>query len=413
MPNTSSWPRRQHPLPRRPAPSLLGALGAGLLLALGAVSPARAVQYPMQQLPDEKLAAMGPLLRHGEVALIESLPSGRLKQVTIVSLVAAPPQVVREVLTTPEKWPDFVPNVSRSKVSRRPDGSLDYDFELSLKVLSLETDYRMTPQADGTVEVHDNDAVDRSSQLWKFIAVPGGTVMVEYSFTDIYHSNKYVKKIAEAAPMTEHGLALAAQLAYVKAMKVRAEKLAAPGSFPAFDATQKSPGFNFLLERGRVAVIRTGSDGRSSDISILDNVYAPAERVHEVIAGVSDYARFVDGVKRAEIKSSGDGIVDYELRHDLSLVHMESRFRMRRAGNAVDVIGDSGDQRGSRYRWDLTQKGDKQTLVVFRASQDLSSVSPLIFGTIFRAAPFFEPGIAVAMGLVYVVGVRGHAEGWK
>ena len=31
---------------------------------------------------------------------------------------------------------------------------------------------------------------------------------------------------------------------------------------------------------------------------------------------------------------------------------------------------------------------------------------------IFRAAPFFEPGVAVAMGLVYVVGVRGHAEGW-
>ena len=78
-----------------------------------------------------------------------------------------------------------------------------------------------------------------------------------------------------------------------------------------------------------------------------------------------------------------------------------------------DVVGDGGDQKNSRFRWDLTARGDKQTLVVYRANQDLSSASPLIFGTIFRAAPFLEPGIAVAMGLVYVVGVRGHAEGWK
>ena len=213
--------------------------------------------------------------------------------------------------------------------------------------------------------------------------------------------------------MTEHGLGLAAQLAYVSAMKSRAQRTALPGSFPAADPAARGPGFGFLLQRGRVAVIRTQPDGRLSDISILDNVYAPAEKVLAVIERVGDYPSFVEGVKRATVKAVAEGTTEYELRHDLSLVHMESRFRMRRAGSAIDVIGDSGDQRSSRFRWDVTAKGDKQALVVFRANQDLSSASPLIFGTIFRAAPFFEPGIAVALGLVYVVGVRGRAEGWK
>src|SRR5438477_9880294 len=98
------------------------------LAALTSAGAAGAAKPELQELPLDKLSQMAPLLRHGDVALLESKPNLQMKQETVISLVQAPVQVVREVVTTPEKWPEFVPSVTRAKVTRHPDGSLDYDF---------------------------------------------------------------------------------------------------------------------------------------------------------------------------------------------------------------------------------------------------------------------------------------------
>jgi len=383
------------------------------LLVVLAATPAVAVagSVPLQPLPEAKLAALAPTLRHGEVALIESEPGGRMKQVTIIALAAAPVELVRQVVSTPEKWPDFVANVSRSRVTRYPDGSLDYDFELNLSLVSLQTNYHMTPQPDGGLEVHDNDPSDHSCQLWRFYPVPGGTIIVQYGYSHLLHANKFLRNVIDAAPPSEHGLALAAQLAYVRAMKLRAERLAPPGSVSPADLSARGPGFGFLLERGRVAVVRSQPDGKLADISILDQVGAPAERVLQVIGAPGDYAGFMDGVRRSVVRSVEGTDTVYELRQDLSAVHLESRFHMRRGTGAVDVVGESGDQRALHVRWDVTARGDARSLLVYRANQDLASASPLLLGLLFRLAPFFEPGIAVAIGLIYEVGVRARAEG--
>ena len=387
------------------------AFAASLLLNLIALASASAREVPLSELPSDKLALMAPLLRHGEVALIESKSNGQMKQVTIMALVAAPPDVLRQVVTTPEKWPEFIPGLTRSNVAHHPDGSLDYDFAMDLKFTTLSTNNRMVPRPDGAIYVWDNNPNDETTMRWQFIGVAGGTVMVQYGYSDVLHANKWIQRVVKAAPLMEHGLAVAGQFAYVRAMKARAEKLAKPGSFAVADPKAAGPGFKFLLERGRVAVIRSTPAGRLADISILDSFMAAESKVEEVLLKPSEYSKFIDGVKKSyEVKRDGAAIV-YETEFDLSILTFSTRWEMRKNGNAVEAYAISGDRRGAHYRWDLTTRGAKETTVVYRSNEDLASASPLILGSVFRTVPSFEHGIAVALGLVNVVGVRGRAEG--
>jgi hypothetical protein len=230
---------------------------------------------------------------------------------------------------------------------------------------------------------------------------------------DVLHANAFVQRIVHAAPPMEHGLALAAQLAYARAMKARAEQLAAYDP-KAATGSGAGPGFKFLLERGRVAVIRSHPGGRLADISVLDTIYAPEARVEQVIAKPGDYAQFIDGVKKSYVVRRDPVETVFETEFSVSILNFSTRFSLRKTGpTSIDVIGAGGDLHSAHYRWDLTDKGPKETLVVYRANQDLAAASPLILGTIFKAAPLFEHGIAVALGLVNVVGVRARSEGWR
>jgi ribosome-associated toxin RatA of RatAB toxin-antitoxin module len=382
------------------------------LLALAA--SAHAVERPLQLLAPDKLAAMGPLLRTGEVALIESAPNGRMKQVTVLSLVAAPPELVHQVVVTPEKYPEFIRNLTRSKVQRNRDGSIDDEFWIDLTLTHFEGTNRYRPNPDGSVDVEAIDPNDEGVFRWEFYRAPGGTVMVMYGYQDVLHSNDYIRRITDAVPAMEHGLALTAMLAYVRSVKLRAESLAKPGSFPPFDAAARGPGFDFLLSRGRVAVVRSLPNGHFADISVLDHIYAPLDKVVATVSAPGEYGRFIEGVKKCrELSRSTDEIV-YQETSDVSIFSWDSRFALRPSGRgAIDVFAVGGDLRGAQYRWDLTALGVKSTLVVYRARQDVGRSSPLLLGLLFRKEPLFEHGINVALGLVQMLGVRGRAEGWR
>ncbi len=386
-----------------------------VVLALSlCASLAAATERPLQYLPAEKLTAMAPLLRHGEVALIESNPDGRQKQVTIMALVAAPPELVHDVFLDASKYPEFVNNMTVSKVTPHPDGTFDQDFWIDLKLTHFEATYRFKPHPDGSVDVEAVDPNDEAVYRWEFYRVPGGTVLVMYGYTDVLHSNGYITKITNRVPSMEHGLAFATQFAYVRAMKRRAEGLAKPGSFQPLDPKAKGPGFDFLLKRGRVAVVRSLPNGALSDVSILDRIYAPRAKVEQVLTTPGEYASFLDGVKSVKEVSRTPEEIVYNSETDISLLDWDSKFSIRSDGKGgVDFFGTSGDLRGAHYRWDLTQTGPKETLAVFRQKQDLLAASPLLLGAVFHVDPVFEHGLDVALALVQMNGMRGRSEGWK
>jgi hypothetical protein len=383
------------------------------LLAVAAVARAEVRRDParaLQTLPRDKLAALAPLLRHGEVALLES-QGARMKQVTVLALVAAPPDLVRQVVATPERYPEFIRNLTRSEVRRYPDGSFDDVFEVDLKLTSFDTIWRYRVLPDGAIDVWATSPEEDNTFRWDFVPAAGGTVLVYYGYTDVQHSNRYIHSVIEKVPSLEHGLALASQLAYALSVKARAEKLARPGSVTPLDPTAKGPGFGFLLARGRVAVVRSLPGGHLADIALLDRYQAPRERVVEVLRAPNQYASFIDGLKRCRELSREGGDIVYETEAEAPIFDWDTRFRLHDDGRGgLDVVGISGDLASAHYRWDLTPIDERATMVVLRTRQDLAAASPLVFGTLFRTEPLFEHGMSVSMALVQLIAFRRRAE---
>src|SRR5262245_14794136 len=94
-----------------------------ITLCLLAASPAQAGLHnraPIAPFAAEPSKGLGPLLRSSDLAVLESDPAGRFKQASIFTLVAAPPELVREVLLAADRYPDFVRNLSSARVVKNP-----------------------------------------------------------------------------------------------------------------------------------------------------------------------------------------------------------------------------------------------------------------------------------------------------
>src|SRR5215813_10602210 len=121
--------------------------------ALGAVQ--------LRQLPPEVVAKIEQLASRGELALIESKPDGRLRQITIYSLVNAPPDKCEYVISHPREYPDFVPNVVKAEMAGQINGGADgffYSWELDVPLVNLKGISRVTfgppPAAGAARRVH-------------------------------------------------------------------------------------------------------------------------------------------------------------------------------------------------------------------------------------------------------------------
>ena len=81
--------------------------------------------WPLTTLPADKLLTLVPSLRDQDLALIESDSRGMLKQISAMTLVVAPPATVRDVVGHPERYGQFVHNMSRSDIRKEPSTKTD------------------------------------------------------------------------------------------------------------------------------------------------------------------------------------------------------------------------------------------------------------------------------------------------
>jgi hypothetical protein len=380
------------------------------LLALCAT--ARASVWPLERLPDQKLAELASLLQHGDMALIESKPDGTMKQVTLFMFIAAKPETVHDVIANPGQYKKFVPNLSKSTWEKQADGHMVSSWQLDLPVSEFDgvNVYDFEPGPAGAIDLHAVDPNDEATYRWEMLPVAGGTVLVQYGYTDVKHSNKFVRNFLKRIPTMEHGLALAAQLMMVAPMRVEAEKRTPKGSLSPVDAKAKPPGFNFLLQRGMVAIMRT-ENGRLSDVSVLDRAFAPMSAVADAITHPAAWSKFVPGVDESYERSRKEGIVEYRTVMSVPLVSWDTVYSMRTSPAQIEGLGIEGDLRGARYQWDLVNRGPKETLTIYRVGEPLAQ-SSIIVRKLFSSQPPLEHGLGVAFALVYLRAMRARAEGW-
>jgi hypothetical protein len=380
-----------------------------VVLLVAGVAHARGLRE-LTRLPDDKVAGLAPMLKHGDIALVESRADGTLKQVTMMLFVRASPEIVRDLVTRPGEFKKFVPHVSKSTWEPRPGGGLStWRLDLPLSSFEETNEYSFQPGL-GPVIVTSPDEDDAMSLRWEFLPSGGGTLLVLYGFCDIRHSNAMVRTLLKRMPVMEHGLALATEFMLAANMRLEAERRAAATGAAAVPADVKSAGFGFLLERGQVVVLRSAG-GRLGDVSLLDRVFAPAAKIAQLITRPGEWSRFIPGVEESREHARGAGTVEYSADFAVPTMTWTGRWAMRFGERTVEGAGVGGDLEGTHFQWDLTARGAGETLVVYRVNMSLARHSQ-IARTLFEYQPSLEHGINTAVALVYLRAIRGRAEGW-
>lgn len=354
--------------------------------------------------PQPELERLAPLCAQADVAVVESNSDGSMKQVTVLAWIGAPAPLVREVIAQSERYREFVPNLTRSTREPAPghDGQWRSRWRMELPVSSFEGVDTFWRDGDAVLV---RGETDEAAYRYEALPVGGGTLLVQYGYTDVRHSNAFVRSFVRRQPMMEHGLALSAQLMFVSAMRREAVRRGGTAPSPPPPPGVPAPSFAPLLARGQVALMRS-VDGALGDVSVVDRVFTGEDKILDVIARAGEYDKFVPGVDRSYRQKNG-----FFVEMALPIVTWATTFALRAAPHAVDGAGIEGDLAGARFRWDLAARGDRETMVVYRVRQKLDAGS-VVLRKLFQFQPSLEYGINVALGLVWMRAVRGRAEGW-
>jgi hypothetical protein len=389
---------------------LLGAL------VVGAVGDARTQHTgPPQPLPltpfaPGQLAALGPLLVDRDLVLLESDAGGTLKQLTALTLVAAPPDAVREVVIHPERYKDFVRNMTTSRVAAEPGGTLWHEYAISYRVYAVDGHHRYVflpkgpEDAVAPVDMYDPDPGGTRHYRWEFLPAGGGTVLALYGCMRITR-DRFSSRYIDKAPTLEQGFALIPHMTLLYSMKARAEQLS--GRKVALPAA-KAVDWEFLLDRGTVAILMT-SGGRLREVNLVERSTASADSLFAVAADPSRWSAFVPTMKRSTGLGTEGGGGSVEIEQSLPLMNWTSRWAYKLQPSSVDILALDGDLRGGHLRWDISQDHSGHPLLVLRAMEDFQNGS-LLLREVYKLEPYLEYGFDVALNLLLLQSVKHRAE---
>jgi ribosome-associated toxin RatA of RatAB toxin-antitoxin module len=405
---------------------------AGIVVAVALVGAPAAHANRLRTLPYGSLRRLEPLAARGELALIESQPDGKLRQISIYVLVNAPPQVVEQVLAEPAHYPEFVPNVVKSQVTGSgADGALYYEWELDVPLVNLKGTSKLftapAPTAGAApsvlVETIRGDVPDGVWQ-WDFLPASGGRTLLAYhGYADVARSSYVLRKLIAHNRTLEHGAVLASGIVFVKAVKLRAEALAGRGDGrrPRIDQSRErhialqsirgtfdAHAIEPLLERGQVALVESFADGRLRQANLLSYVYTPEPDIFRVVSTPADFQKFVPGLAHSKVLSDDGRDAVYELEiHVPVLPNIEYKTHMRRepANQEVRQVCIDGDAKGSVYGWDFVALAPRQTLAIYGLNGQLRKQS-WVLRQMIKSEPFFEHGLNVSVALATMMAMR-------
>ncbi|MBI5527691.1 MAG: SRPBCC family protein [Deltaproteobacteria bacterium] len=196
-----------------------------VLLALAAPSASAApkVVSPLESGVDAN--ALMPLLKRGELSLIESTAAGGLKQVTMAVLINAPSDKVFATITDYPNFKKFMPNIVECEVVKTEGDETEMNFEIDVPVSNLKYTLRHRHIEKRAVEISLVKG-DIKTGSWRYDLHPVGdkTIMFYSLMTDVSETSWLVKKVLRAQPTMQHALNVATGIVIVKAVKKEAER---------------------------------------------------------------------------------------------------------------------------------------------------------------------------------------------
>jgi hypothetical protein len=388
------------------------------VIACPSLASAKAEPAPLVPLPLDKVINLAPLLRSADAALIELTDKGRIKQLTTLSLAAAPPDVVREVVAHPERYGEFVRNMDESRIKPDADGgTFVHHYRVSYKFETVEGRHRYVflPPVAGhgaaPIDMYDPDDNGVRHYRWEFLPAGGGTLIVLYGYTQIPLGG-LLEDVMKRAPTLEFGLALIPQWTLLLAVKQRAEQLAGrkPVAGPA-----GNPNFNFLLQRGTVALFRA-SGGVLQEVDLIDHVNAPPDVALKVAGEPRKWKEFMPSVSASiDLGTMKDGLQGVEIEQSIPLITWNTKFEVRATpvnasgAGAVDMLGVEGDLRLGRLRWDASPIAGGKSQLVLRTDQPFEHGS-MVLRQLYKQEPLFKYGVNIGFALLALRSIEQRAE---
>jgi ribosome-associated toxin RatA of RatAB toxin-antitoxin module len=393
-----------------------GSLVLVLFLALLAERSAEA-REPLRPFPAEVLRIYATVVNQGEIAVVESEASGRARQITLLGYAAAPPALTYGLVADPLLYPRYVRNLTRSDVEKQVDGSMLNRWTLSFPIGTFEgtDEVRLMPPAPEAatqaVEIRSLGEGKEGIQRWEFLPIPGGgTLVVNYGYYDPL-DNAFLRVMIGKDPALDAGFNLAGGLAVLRNLLIEAGREAQQaGTAVTAAAAPKGtmPDFGPLLNRGTVAMVRSGTDGSFQNVSVIERVPAPAQRMETLLRDPENWPSFMRTVKKVTVTQRDAQGLEYDMSVAGMMVDVDTTFRMLFVPGGIDTLAISGAVKGARFRWDLRPDGPQHSVVVWRGNLHMADSSRLL-RTMLRIEPSFEHSANITVGLISVRSLAAQA----
>jgi ribosome-associated toxin RatA of RatAB toxin-antitoxin module len=400
---------------RRAGSFVLAGLSVLLLPAVASAQPRLVPPSPAD------LQAMSQLLDRGLVSLIESDARGWLKQVTIATRVAAPPETVFRVIADVERYPEFLHNFSRIDVVSRQPQAIGYEWDWRGVLFDFHGANSMVLYPPRRVDVNTvGGDLGRSRFLVDLRPgpTPGTTVVATTLYSDPRQANWVARQLIAANPSMLHAMNLSVGIVFTMGIKRRAEtpagrgEVAPPGrgggqpsSFASLDTARLEP----LLRRGELALVETNTRGGTRQATVFARVEATADRLREVVEDPARYPAFISAVESCDVVSREGGVTTYDMELDFPIFDLESRMEMSRdAAGVVRVAAREGALSGGRWTWEFPALAGS-SVAVYGGYNDMRR-SGWLMRRLVALEPYFDHALNVSSKLVMLRAVKRRAE---
>ncbi|ETR72799.1 MAG: hypothetical protein OMM_01441 [Candidatus Magnetoglobus multicellularis str. Araruama] len=352
------------------------------------------------------------IVLHPHQELLLPIGNGKKKKfdvrfVTTISLIDAPIQRVRSVITDFINYHEFMPQTESSKLISQTKDHVVHDVKLSVKVplihigFRFTLDYFMAPNGDITWSRVKGD-IQGNVGRYELIAVsPNRTMLILTYWAELQGIGFLMRLLLRMQPDLALAIPISSGSLIVDAIKKRSEMTSKTLSYPKnlpwhpniplmTNAKLPVETLQLLSRIGTLIFVHPPQWIRSTDnppvairfVTAAARMQGPLKAVKPLVTTFSRYPEFMYQVKYAKQQMTYDGmLVDWRLGFGFAIFRFNLDFMLDYEWKSNTILTyhcKSGDIEKSYGAWEWIRLSDNQTMTFFTTAVPIDANVPFI-----------------------------------
>lgn len=401
-----------------------------MALAIFALRPTEAAaQQPVEAeralatFSPAEVRAIEPLLTNGIVSLVEHSNDGQ-PAVVMACEIAAPPDVVADVIGDPAAYPSFMPALGTVEVTSREGDQISYGWTWGTSIFTLSGTnvlQRFSPppgrEAAGHRFVVRQTGGDLGSgrTVWRVLPRPNGhSLVMTSSRLDLRDANYIARQLAAGGSVVSRSVNIALSFSMLLRTRGRAEERV-DFHRPALAAATGEPArppidllaVERIFDRGDLLWVETTYGEDQGRIVAIGKVGFDEARTRTAILDPGGFTNgLLSGAHANILEATAQG-TRFEWGIDLPLVGTSGQMRMYETPDRlVRLDGTGGALDDARWRFETVPR-DASTIVLTWGHFDLADGLWLI-RVVTESDASMRPGLSAAAELMMIRGLRSR-----